>query len=75
MKSFLNDLTKSKKTTISGILAAITVIIGQFMYLFDDDPTTNFSFDYVIAVIVGMYGLISARDNNVTSEEANAREN
>lgn len=59
--------TGSWKTTISGLLAACAGIFTQLNYIFDADPTTNFSLEACIAIVVGA-GLLFARDDNVSSE-------
>ena len=64
---------KSWKTTVSGLLAALTVIFGQVTNLFDGDSNTVADWNIVIATVMTAIGLFNSRDNNVSSEEAGAK--
>lgn len=64
---------RSWKTTLTGvamILAAIAQVTGA---LLDDDPKTTVNIEATLAAIAGGVGLIAARDNDVTSEQAGAK--
>lgn len=64
---------KSWKTTAAGV-GAILVAAGSAMSaMFDNDPATVADWGAVIAAVIAGIGLISARDNNVTSEQAGAK--
>ena len=64
---------KSWKTTAAGI-GAILVAAGSAMTaMFDADPTTIPDWGAVIAAIIAGIGLITARDNDVSSEQAGAK--
>ncbi len=63
----------SWKTTTSGIIAIIVAVCGAASVLIDADPTTNPDFSSLIASIIAGIGLISARDNKVTSENVGAK--
>lgn len=64
---------KSWKTTAAGV-GAILVAIGAAMSAqFDADPATSPDWGAVIAAIIAGIGLIMARDNSVTSEQAGAK--
>lgn len=58
---------KSWKTSLGGILALLTVV-----YKGVNDPTTIFQPETLAMVSAGV-GLLSARDNNVCSEDAGAK--
>jgi len=66
-------LKGSYKTTIAGILAALTVITSEAGRLFDADPKTDPDYNVVVPALIMAWGLISARDNKVTSEQAGAK--
>lgn len=66
-------MKKSWKTTTSGIAAIIAAVAGAVQLYLDGNPATNPDFPTVIAAITAGVGLITARDNNVTSEEAKAK--
>lgn len=64
---------KSWKTTTSGILAIVTALAGAAQAMLDNNPATNPDWTTVVAAIMAGIGLITARDNNVTSEQAGAK--
>lgn len=64
----------SPKTTIAGIMVAIAAIISNVSFLIDADPMTNIDWSIIAAEVAVIYGLITARDNDVTSEETGAQE-
>lgn len=61
---------KSWKTTVTGILAIVVALAGAAKAVI-----AGVAIDYptVISAITAGVGLISARDNNVTSEAAGAK--
>lgn len=63
-------MKKSWKTTVAGIGAILAALGPALSATFDGNPQTNADWSAVIAAIVAGVGLIFARDNNVTSEEA-----
>jgi hypothetical protein len=65
-------MKKSWKTTSMGIIAIITAVLSAVSALIDGNAATNVDITATIAAITAGIGLIFARDNNVTSEEANA---
>lgn len=67
-------MKKSWKTTAAGICGAVALIGGELRDLLDNDPATAFEISVVIAAITMLAGFFSARDNDVTSEEAGAGE-
>lgn len=63
----------SWRTTVAGIVAALSILFHQANALLDSDPTTVFDADQIVAAIGILLMGISARDNNVTSEQAKAK--
>ena len=63
---------KSWRTTLAGALLIIGAVTMQLYYLLDGNPDTTFSIEAVMAAVTGS-GLLMARDNSVTSEEAMPR--
>ena len=63
----------SHKTTIAGI-GAILIASGSLLQaLFDGNPATEPDYAALVAAIVAGFGLIFARDNDVSSEDAGAK--
>ena len=63
-------MKKSWRTTLSGVLAGVVLLIGQAQTLLDDDSKTNPEYTVMMAAL-GMISLgWNARDENVTSEQA-----
>lgn len=62
----------SWKTTAAGIGTMAAAIGVAVTAMFDNDPTTIADWGSVVAAIIAGIGLILARDNNVTSEQAGA---
>lgn len=65
---------KSWRTAWAGIAAILTVVANAVKALTDNDPTTNVDVATTIAAIAAGIGLITARDNLVTSETSGAKE-
>jgi hypothetical protein len=63
---------KSWKTTAAGVGGLLTAIGSALNQLFDSDPATNPDWNLLLPVILTSLVGIFARDNNVTSEQANA---
>jgi hypothetical protein len=63
----------SWKTTTAGIVAALSIILHQANCYLDTDPNTVFDLTQVVAAFGMLWMGISARDNNVTSEQAKAK--
>jgi len=64
---------KSWRTTIVGVLTAITLVAPQLLALLDNDPATVFSLDLFIAGLGAMGIGIFARDNDKSSENVGVR--
>ncbi len=64
---------KSWKTTAAGIAAIIAAVALALSHQFDTDPTTVADWSAVITALTAGVGLVLARDNDRTSEQAGAR--
>lgn len=63
----------SWRTTTTGILTLVVVVCGAAKALLDGDPTTNPDWAALSAAATAAWGLIHARDNSVSSEDAGAK--
>lgn len=66
-------MKKSWKTTAGGIVAILAPIFSAIKLMTDNDPTTNPDWNAVMAAVAAGVGLLFARDNNVSSEDAGAK--
>lgn len=67
-------MTKSWKTTLSGFLAALGVLIGPARAWLDTGAIDAGTLVQVLMVVLGLLGVGTfARDNKVTSEQAGAK--
>ena len=64
---------KSWKTTVAGIFTFLAVLAPSVTALLDGVESTVPDWGLVVAAAIAMFGLVSARDNNVSSEEAGAK--
>ena len=64
---------KSWRTTVAGVGTILASVGFALKAIFDGDPTTNVDFPVLVAGITAGIGLITARDNKVSSEEAGAK--
>lgn len=62
----------SWKTTLFGILSVISAISAPVKALLDSDAATVPDWGLAIPAVMAAIGLIFARDNKVTSEQAGA---
>lgn len=62
----------SWKTSAAGVGAILTALGTACTYQFDNDPTTSPDWAVVVVAIVAGLGLLFARDNKVSSEQAGA---
>ena len=63
-------MLKSWRTTALGVLTFLGALGFQLKYMWDDDPSTLVDWNAVIAAAGVMLVGFTARDNQVTSEEA-----
>lgn len=62
----------SWRTTLTGGLPAVIILLTQLLHLIDNDPKTVFSVATVVSAL-GLLGVsVTARDNRVTSKQAGA---
>ena len=59
-------------TSMAGLFAGLTIILGQVSAVVDSDPTTNMDVSIIVATIAAMIAAFSARDDKVTSRQAGA---
>lgn len=64
---------KSWKTTAAGVAAIVVAIGNAVIVSLDNNPATVVDFGTLYAAILAGVGLLAARDNNVSSEEAGAK--
>jgi uncharacterized membrane protein YhiD involved in acid resistance len=64
---------KSWRTTTAGIGAILVAVGSALTAMFDNDPKTVADWGAVIAATIAGIGLITARDNAVSSEQAGAK--
>jgi hypothetical protein len=63
----------SWRTTTAGIAAIVVAIATAVSALFDADPLTLPDWGAVAAAVMAGVGLLAARDNKVSSEQAGAK--
>ena len=63
----------SWRTTTAGIAAIVVAIGTAVSALFDADPLTLPDWGAVAAAVMAGIGLLAARDNKVSSEQAGAK--
>ena len=65
-----NLLSPSWRTSAAGVLGFLDLLVGQMANLVDDKPETSFDFNLIIGAAIIMWGLLNARDNKVSTEQA-----
>ena len=63
-------MKSSWKTTLFGTGGLVLVLVNALAAMFDNDPATSPNWALVIAAASPCIGLLFARDNTVTSEQA-----
>jgi len=61
---------KSWQTTVFGIMTILAAVGLAGKAYFDGDPETVVNYEVLIAGVTAGFGLIFARDNNKSSEDA-----
>lgn len=61
---------KSWRTTLSGIAGILGLVCVALAAQFDADPSTVANWQLVIPSVITAVGLLFARDNRVSSEQA-----
>lgn len=64
---------KSWKTTVAGIAAILTAGGAALTAISDGNPATEPDYAALIAACIAGLGLLFARDNDVTSEDAGVK--
>lgn len=62
-------MTGSWRTTGLGICAILSAVAGAAVALLDGDAATSIDYPAFIAAVTAGWGLIMARDKNVSSEQ------
>lgn len=65
-------MKKSWRTTTAALLGIVSMIALAVKAMIDGDPSTSPQLEVVIPAVIGQIGLIFARDNVVSSEQAGA---
>lgn len=66
-------MKKSWRTTLAGIATIGVVVCSALVAQFDGDPLSEANWGAVVAAVLAGIGLIAARDNGVSSEEAGVK--
>lgn len=69
----MTEFIPSWRTTLAGIGAILVAVGSAVTAIFDNDPATVADWGAVTAAVIAGIGLIMARDNKVSSEQAGAK--
>lgn len=69
----MTEFIPSWRTTAAGIGAILVAVGSAVSAMFDNDPATLPDWGACIAAVIAGFGLIFARDNKVSSEQAGAK--
>lgn len=65
--------TASWRTTASGILSILVAVCSVALSEIDGDPATSADWGTAVAAVLAGIGLLNARDDKVSSEQAGAK--
>jgi uncharacterized membrane protein YhiD involved in acid resistance len=66
-------VNKSWKTSAAGIGAILVAVGSALSSMFDNNPATVADWGAVVAAVIAGIGLLAARDNGVSSEDAGVK--
>jgi uncharacterized membrane protein YhiD involved in acid resistance len=66
-------MNKSWKTSAAGIGAILVAVGSALSSMFDNNPATVADWGAVVAAVIAGIGLLAARDNGVSSEDAGVK--
>jgi hypothetical protein len=69
----LANVPVSWKTTTTGIIAGLMVILPEVQALLDTDPTTVPDWNLVVAGVAVIFGFAAARDGDKSSQDVGVR--
>ena len=61
------------KTTLFGVLSILSAVVNAVIMMVDSDATTNPDWNVVVTAILIGIGVISSRQQNVTSARSHAK--
>lgn len=73
LNSFINSMKPGWKLKLTGLISAMSAVIGAAALLLDGNSATNPDWTAVIAAVSAGLGLLIARQNDVDSETAGAK--
>lgn len=73
-RSVVVPTAKSWRTAAAGVVAFIVALGTALMAQWDGEASTEPNWNVVVVALITMIGLLTARDNNVSDEEAEAKE-
>ena len=71
-KLFKNGIG-SWKTTIAGMIGAVSLALPQVQALLDSDPATVCDWNIIVGAVTVLIGFIAARDGDKSSEDVGVK--